>query len=102
MDEWLDILGRAVVRTPSLPREPALPNEPGPSQPVQAHLRRLRRRISTMTPWHTSAALIAILLVLPSAAGAGEVINPPAGDAITQVDFERHVQGLLGRMGCNA
>ena len=45
--------------------------------------------------------LIATVTVVPVVA-RGETVKIPGGSAIDQVDFERHVQGLLGRMGCNA
>src|SRR5436190_21701600 len=43
----------------------------------------------------------AMLVGLPSAV-RGQPVRLPNGDAIHQVDFERHVVALLGRAGCNA
>ena len=49
---------------------------------------------------HSFALLAALLLFLgsssPAAAGA------PAPRPVKKVDFERHIMGLLGRLGCNA
>src|SRR5262245_33106298 len=45
-------------------------------------------------------ALLAICVSGSSAQAS--TINTPSGSAIESVDFERHVAGLLGRMGCNA
>src|SRR5689334_51701 len=35
-------------------------------------------------------------------AAAAEVVNLPGGAQLVEVDFERHVAPLLGRLGCNA
>jgi hypothetical protein len=43
--------------------------------------------------------VLACALPLPASA---EEIKLPDGSALHQVDFERHVMGLLGRMGCNS
>jgi hypothetical protein len=43
----------------------------------------------------------ACLLVDAAPAPAGEPIRTPDGTSIHKVDFERHVMGLLGRLGCN-
>src|SRR5947208_954354 len=40
-------------------------------------------------------------LALPTASRAGEVAMPTGG-TLTNVDFERHVMGLLSKAGCNA
>ena len=40
-------------------------------------------------------------LAAPASLGAGPVVLPD-GQEVKQVDFERHVQALLGRQGCNA
>jgi hypothetical protein len=44
---------------------------------------------------------VALLLLTPPSLCA-EPIKLPNGAELQQVDFERHVAGLLGRMGCNA
>lgn len=49
----------------------------------------------------TRLAIIAIL-VTPLTAAAGEPIRLPGGSKLKRVDFERHVAGLLGQLGCNA
>ena len=54
---------------------------------------------------HTSffEALLAIYLALPGRLAALEPAadGPPDG-SIAEVDFERHVASLFGRLGCNA
>src|SRR6266513_3067731 len=45
-------------------------------------------------------ALLAGLAFAPSARAAAIVL--PDKSQIQQVDFERHIMGLFGRMGCNA
>jgi hypothetical protein len=45
-------------------------------------------------------ALIPALLLFSSRAGAA--VDLPDGTKLDQVDFERHIMGLLGRTGCNA
>jgi hypothetical protein len=49
--------------------------------------------------WLLVGALLALLLAV-SFAEAG--VQLPGGGSIEQVDFERHIMGLLGRMGCAA
>jgi hypothetical protein len=49
----------------------------------------------------------AALLLLPAAGAAADPsggVSPPLASppAVTRVDFERHVMGLFGRLGCNA
>ncbi len=46
-------------------------------------------------------AAVALLLVAPAVAIADEV-RLPNGAVVKQVDFERHVMGVFGRMGCAA
>src|SRR4029079_4618533 len=50
----------------------------------------LRRFLSTL----------AVCLIVPPAASAQVAL--PTGGTIQQVDFERHVMGLLSKTGCNA
>src|SRR5262249_28291048 len=40
------------------------------------------------------------LAFLASDAPARAAVNLPQGGTVEKVDFERHVMGLLGRMGC--
>jgi hypothetical protein len=47
------------------------------------------------------AALALAALLLPPTARAAEV-KLPDGGTVQKVDFERHVMGLFGRMGCNS
>jgi hypothetical protein len=47
------------------------------------------------------AAVVALALLTHSAAQTAEV-RMPGGTTVTTVDFERHVMGLFGRMGCNS
>jgi hypothetical protein len=46
-------------------------------------------------------AAVALLVMVPAGAGAAEV-RLPNGGVVQQVDFERHVMGVFGRMGCAA
>ncbi len=46
------------------------------------------------------AALAGILLTPPPARAGG--VELPGGGTVAKVDFERHVMGLFGRMGCNS
>src|SRR5206468_9736655 len=41
-------------------------------------------------------------LVGPRPASAGAAVPLPGGASLEKVDFERHIMGLFGRMGCNA
>jgi hypothetical protein len=43
-----------------------------------------------------------LLYALIPAAARGADINLPTGGTLKQVDFERHVMGLLSKAGCNA
>jgi hypothetical protein len=45
---------------------------------------------------------LAVGALLVPAVAAGPTVQLPGGGAIHKVDFERHVMGLLGRMGCSA
>jgi hypothetical protein len=47
------------------------------------------------------AAAVALVLLTHSAAPTAEV-RMPGGTTVSSVDFERHVMGLFGRMGCNS
>src|SRR5947209_12365096 len=44
----------------------------------------------------------ALLTALLAAAPAGAAVPLPGGGSVARVDFERHVMGVFGRMGCNA
>src|SRR5438132_1172304 len=46
------------------------------------------------------AATCAVLLLAPSAGRAA--VPLPGGASLEKIDFERHVMGLFGRMGCNS
>jgi hypothetical protein len=46
-----------------------------------------------------TVAITCVLLVAPTVSAAVEL---PDGSKVEKVDFERHVMGLLGKMGCNA
>jgi len=52
------------------------------------------------------ASRIGVMMMLALLASAGRVaggpVDLPDGSRIEKVDFERHVQGLLGRLGCNS
>src|ERR1700683_3817456 len=45
-------------------------------------------------------ALAAGVLLAPQAPAAA--VTLPGNNAVEKVDFERHVMGLFGRMGCNS
>jgi hypothetical protein len=45
-------------------------------------------------------ATCALLFLAPATGRAG--VTLPGGETLDRVDFERHVMGLFGRMGCNA
>jgi hypothetical protein len=49
--------------------------------------------------WHSLAILVVLFSSAPASAAP---VALPDGTKIEKVDFERHVQGLLGRLGCNA
>lgn len=51
----------------------------------------------TRSPCRASAPALGLLLALAAPAAAVEL---PGGGSVANPDFERHVMGLLGRMGC--
>jgi hypothetical protein len=53
-----------------------------------------------ITRFGSSLALVALLGSVNVAPCAG--VQLPGGETIQKVDFERHVMGVLGRMGCNS
>src|SRR5438046_5515822 len=54
---------------------------------------------ANISRFRSGAALAgALVLSLPVSAA----VNLPNGGRVDRVDFERHVMGLFGRMGCNA
>jgi hypothetical protein len=57
-------------------------------------------RIS-FTPLRVALLPALILCLLPSGA-VRAAVNLPGNQTLEQVDFERHIMGLLGRMGCNS
>jgi hypothetical protein len=65
------------------------------------HAAKISRGASSRGAYATPLAVVAVLLI-PALLQAGEPIKVPNGSQIEQVDFERHVMGLLGRSGCNA
>src|SRR5215472_16271865 len=54
---------------------------------------------TSMTRFRT---LLAVLLSLAVAGPASAEVLLPNQGKIRRVDFERHVMGLFGRMGCNS
>src|SRR5687768_5986 len=46
--------------------------------------------------------LLAFAPLLFTSAAVSADVNLPNGKKVDQVDFERHVMGLFGRMGCNS
>jgi hypothetical protein len=57
-------------------------------------------RTARMTPLRITCTALAVALVNVSPTAAAVAV--PGGTTIEQVDFERHLMGLFGRMGCNA
>lgn len=51
---------------------------------------------------HLARLLSLIALLVLTAPSLAAPVKLPDGTVIERVDFERHVQGLLGRLGCNA
>src|SRR6266536_1164147 len=47
------------------------------------------------------AYAIAIAVILPAVSRAADV-PLPSGGTLKEVDFERHVMGLLSKVGCNS
>ncbi|MCI0463461.1 MAG: PSD1 and planctomycete cytochrome C domain-containing protein [Gemmataceae bacterium] len=54
-----------------------------------------------MTRFRTALASLCALILFAPASAHGAAVNLPNGGKLDQVDFERHVMGLFGRMGCN-
>src|SRR5262245_35360987 len=83
--------------------DPALPPASPPTrQPPRQHgrgprsLRRIRAMLAASITRPVPLLAAALLALAPSARADGPARNPE------KVDFERHVMGLLGKMGCNA
>jgi hypothetical protein len=47
-------------------------------------------------------AVLVILLSFSGAASLSAAVTLPGGERVEKVDFERHIMGLLGRMGCSS
>ena len=47
-------------------------------------------------------ALLAATVLAFAAGSARAEVRLPGGGTVQKVDFERHVMGLFGRMGCNS
>jgi hypothetical protein len=56
---------------------------------------------ASMTRFRTALGLT-IACLLSTAPAAGAAVPLPGGKTLDRVDFERHVMGLFGRMGCNS
>ncbi len=52
--------------------------------------------------WRTVLALIAVVAARPAPAAEPRPLHLPDGAVLEQVDFDRHVASLFGRLGCNA
>ena len=50
----------------------------------------------------TTYLLMAVALLVRTSAVSAETVTLPNGISVKEVDFERHVAPLLGKMGCNA
>src|SRR5262249_9012724 len=94
--------GSRVLIPPGAPthRLPACTNPPSPppARRGEADHRGARGR-SAACLTRCGAALALAALLLPHTARAAEV-QLPDGGKVQKVDFERHVMGLFGRMGC--
>lgn len=51
---------------------------------------------------HVRLAIIAVLLTFGATPAIAAPVTLPGGTALDQVDFERHVMGLLSKAGCNS
>src|ERR1700731_1051534 len=51
--------------------------------------------------WGAVLAAVALVLLVASSAQA-EGVKLPDGSVVQKVDFERHLMGVFGRMGCNS
>ena len=49
----------------------------------------------------TILGLLVVIAVWPASADEPNPLRPPDGSALAQVDFDRHVASLFGRLGCN-
>ena len=49
-----------------------------------------------------AVTLLALLQARPSWGGGVEPVRLPDGRTLQTVEFDRHVAGLFGRLGCNA
>src|SRR5438067_486417 len=47
-------------------------------------------------------AVLALIIPVVSSPPAPAAVPLPGGTTVAEVDFERHIMGLFGRMGCNA
>src|SRR5262249_34674051 len=56
---------------------------------------------ASMTRFHTLLLLAGLAWLLP-AASSSAAVKLPNGSTVEKVDFERHLMGLFGRMGCNS
>jgi hypothetical protein len=58
--------------------------------------------LTRITRWGPLPLVFAALLLLVPATPVRAAVTLPDGSSINKVDFERHVMGLLGRMGCSS
>jgi len=105
-------------------RPPTLPHKGGGKRPLALSLpemlssspRRkppLRRTVEMLAvmarcfasrdPWFMLLACFALFTQMVCAvSGAHADVKLPAGETVQKVDFERHIVGVFGRMGCNS
>src|SRR5437899_6140775 len=58
---------------------------------------------ASMSRFGAASALSLVLAISAASAASPErPIQTPAGTTVEKVDFERHIMGLFGRMGCNS
>src|SRR5262245_52081500 len=57
---------------------------------------------ASMTRFGSALAAVAIAALFLATPATGQAaVGLPDGTNVAKVDFERHIMGLLGRMGCN-
>src|SRR4051794_33939337 len=69
---------------------------PSAGQNINGH-RELRAEVREM---RTVILSLVVLAALTSSQASAAIITPNGG-TIAEVDFEKHIMGLLGRTGCN-
>src|SRR5262249_41578481 len=79
-----------------LPLRPSLP--PAGNMTTWRMSRMHPRCLTRLGP----ALALGALLASPACGLRAEAVKLPGGGSLEKVDFERHVMGVFGRMGCNS